>query len=84
VASSGDIVGKLSIFGPSGSVTGKTDLSETSSSPPTPYSFGNGVFAGTFKITGGTGSYKGVSGNGTFTCTTPDSIHYSCTLKVKS
>ena len=83
VANSGDIVGNSTAYYATGSVTGAVDLSETSSAPPTPYAFGNTDLAGTLKITKGTGSFAGVKGSGTFACTTSDSIHYSCTLKVK-
>lgn len=82
VASSGDIVGKATAYFATGTVTGKVDLSETSSAPPTPYAFGNADLTGTYKVTKGTGADAGISGNGTFTCSTPDSIHYSCTLKL--
>jgi len=84
VADSGDTVGNMTGYTGLGSITGAVDLSQTSSAPPTPYVFGNAAFNGTFKIKSGTGAYKGVKGSGTFTsCTTPDSIHYSCTLKLK-
>ena len=83
VANSGDIVGKITAYYAAGSVTATVDLSETSSAPPTPYAFGNAAFAGTSKITKGTGAYAGLTGSGAFTCTTPDSIAYSCSLKVK-
>jgi hypothetical protein len=83
VASSGDIVGKSTAFYAAGSVVSNVDLTETSSAPPTPYVFGNAAFTGMGKITHGTGAYAGLTGSGAFTCTTPDSIHYSCILKVK-
>ena len=83
VATSGDIVGKITAYYAAGSVTGNVDLSETSSTPPTPYVFGNADLSGTLKVTKGTGAYAGFTGTGTFTCTTPDSIHYACTLSVK-
>jgi hypothetical protein len=83
VASSGDTVGSMTLYSGTGSLKGTADLSETSSSPPTPYVFGNAVFSGTFKVKKGTGSWAGASGHGTFACVTPDSIHYNCTLKLK-
>jgi len=83
VASSGDTVGDMTLYNGTGSLRGSADLSETSSSAPTPYVFGNAVLSGTFKVKKGTGSWAGASGHGTFACATPDSIHYNCTLKLK-
>lgn len=84
VADTGDLVGKMTGFFAAGSATGKVDLSESSSSLPTPYQFGNASLSGTFKFVSGTGNDKGITGKSTsFTCATPDSVHYSCTLKLK-
>lgn len=84
VADSGDIVGKMTGFFGTGSATGAVDLTESSSSLPTPYEFGNADLTGTFKVKSGTGTDKGITGKSTsFTCSTPDSVHYSCTLKLK-
>jgi hypothetical protein len=83
VASSGDIVGTMTIYNGTGSLKGSVDLSEGSSTPPTAYTFGTAALAGTFKVKSGTGSWAGATGKGTFACATPDSIHYTCTLKLK-
>jgi hypothetical protein len=84
VADSGDIVGNMTGYFATGSVTGAVDLTESSSALPTPYEFGNADLTGTFKVKSGTGTDKGVTGQSTtFTCSTTDSVHYSCTLKVK-
>ena len=50
VADSGDIVGKMTAYYATGTVTGDVDLTETSSTPPTPYVFGNADLSGTLKI----------------------------------
>jgi hypothetical protein len=84
VADSGDTVGNMTAFFGGGSITGKVDLTESSSSLPTPYEFGNADFTGTFKVTSGTGVDKGITGKSTsFTCSTTDAVHYSCSLKLK-
>jgi len=81
VADDGDIVGTMTGYTATGSIAGAVDLTESSSSLPTPYEFGNATFTGTFKIKSGTGTYTGASGKGTFKCATTDSVHYTCTLK---
>jgi hypothetical protein len=84
VADSGDIVGNMTGSFGTGTVTGAVDLTESSSSLPTPYEFGNADLTGTFTVKSGTGTDKGVTGKSTtFTCSTPDSVHYSCTMKLK-
>jgi hypothetical protein len=90
IPDTGDIVGKYSQFLGDGSVRGTFDLAPAESSGTlTPTSFEGANYAGTLKIKGGTGAFKGIAGLkgkknlGTMTCTTPDQVHYTCTEKVK-
>lgn len=82
---SGDTTGNWWKYFRTGAVYGTYDLTPGSSLPTTPSNFAAGSYTGTLVVTGGTGVLKGVTGTGTSTCNTPDSVHFSCTeqLKVK-
>jgi hypothetical protein len=79
----GDLTGSFKVYFSTGSVHGKFDLSPTDSSPSSPNTFLSQDYTGTAKVTGGTGTDAGVTGKATLVCSTPDSIHMSCTEKAK-
>ena len=86
VPDSGDTVGTYTEYWGAGSVKGAFDL--TPQEQPSPFesgSFQSQTYQGTLTVTGGTGVYKGITGvkTGTMNCTSPDTIHLSCTEKVK-
>jgi hypothetical protein len=80
---SGDIDGSFWEYFGTGSVHGTFSL--TPSQPPglTPETFASEDYAGTVDVTGGTGAFKPALGKGTLTCTSPDSVHLSCTAAMK-
>lgn len=45
--------------------------------------FGTQDYTGTAKLLGGTAAYKGIVGSAKLSCTTPDSVHFSCAEKLK-
>ena len=81
VVDSGDSVGKFTWYLSTGTVSGTFDLT------PQEGSLGSGfasvTYLGTLKVTGATGTLVGVKGTGTMNCSSPDSIHTSCTDKLK-
>jgi hypothetical protein len=80
----GDTVGSFTQYMSAGSIKGKYDLvpqEDLSSS-----FFSSATWTGTLTVTGGTGVYKGIKSNhdaGTMTCTSTDTVHLMCTVKVK-
>jgi hypothetical protein len=80
LADSGDLSGSIQHYFTSGQVFGTYTMSPTSTGT---FSFGSAEFEGTVTIKGGTGALKGATGTGTIDCTTNDSVHYSCTEKLK-
>ncbi len=80
---SGDLTGTFRVYFLTGSVHGKFDLSPTDSMPSSPNTFLEQDYTGTAKVTGGSGVDAGASGKATLACSTPDSIHMSCTQKAK-
>jgi hypothetical protein len=87
VPDSGDTVGKYTQYFKTGSITGKFDLSpQEAGSPTDTNSFTSQTWAGTVKITSGTGAYnliKEKKGTGVMTCTSVDSVHLACVMKFK-
>jgi hypothetical protein len=88
VPDSGDNVGTYTAYYSAGSIKGAFDL--TPQEQPSPFesgSFQSQTYQGTVTVTGGTGVYKGITGvkteMGTMNCTSPDTIHLTCTEKVK-
>lgn len=80
----GDIVGKWQQWFSTGTIFGTLTLTPSDNSPPTTStSFSSASYTGTFVIKGGSGAYAKASGKGTETCSTADSIHYSCKDKGK-
>lgn len=83
IDTAGDMSGKVQQWFATGSVYGNFQLTAVSlSAPPTAGSFGKAKYSGTVTITGASGMMKGISGSGTMACTTPDSLHYTCTEKL--
>jgi hypothetical protein len=86
VPDSGDTVGTYTQYFSAGSIHGKFDLSPEEAGPISNANFESQSWSGTITIAGGTGIYNGITakkGSGTMTCTSPDSVHLSCTEKIK-
>lgn len=80
VPDSGDTLGYYHEYFKTGEIWGAFDLT------PQEGTFGSGGFTsgtwtGTITVAGGSGTYKGAKSAtpGTFDCTSPDSVHLSCT-----
>ncbi len=83
VPDSGDMVGNYIQYFSAGSIHGKFDLTPQPG-VLSPTSFENESWVGKVTVTGGTGAYAGARGkSGTLTCTSPDTVHLTCTEKVK-
>ena len=83
IDTAGDMSGKLQQWFATGSLSGTFQLTaQSSSAPPTANSFGKAAYAGKVTVSGGSGMMKGITGSGTMTCTTPDSLHYTCKEKL--
>jgi hypothetical protein len=80
---SGDTTGNWWKYFKTGAVYGTYDLTPGASLPTNPTNFAAGAYTGVLVVTGGTGAEKGVTGTGTSTCNTPDSVHFSCTEQLK-
>jgi len=80
---SGDLSGKYTKYFPTGSVHGAYTLTPGDSLPSGPTTFESASYTGTETVTGGTGIYKHAVGKGTLTCSTPDSVHLSCSETLK-
>ena len=84
VPDSGDTVGKYTEYFNAGTITGAFDLTPQESNFTTT-SFESQTWQGTVKVISGTGIYKGIKGKkkGVMTCSSPDSVHLTCQVKVK-
>ena len=83
VDAAGDMTGKLQQWFATGSLYGSFKLTAASlSAPPTASSFGKAKYTGTVTLSGASGGLKGITGSGTMTCYTPDSLHYTCMEKL--
>ena len=83
IDTAGDMSGKVQQWFATGSVYGSFQLTASSlSAPPTATSFGKAKYTGTVKLTGASGMMKGISGMGKMSCSTPDSLHFTCTEKL--
>jgi hypothetical protein len=85
VPDSGDTVGSYVQYFHGGSVKGTFHLvpQEGTTSDT---GFTSETWTGTVTVTGGTALYKGISGKkstGVLNCTSPDTVHLSCTEKIK-
>jgi hypothetical protein len=90
VPDTGDMVGKYAQYFGDGSVRGTFDLApQEGSGNLNPNNFESQSWIGTLKVTGGTGAFKGIAGVkgrkglGVFKCNSPDSVHLTCTEKVR-
>jgi hypothetical protein len=84
VPDSGDTVGKYTAYFKTGSITGSFDWTPQEQSDLS--NFGGQAWQGTMTVTGGTGLFKGIvgkKGSGVENCTSPDSVHVTCTAKIK-
>ena len=84
VPDSGDTVGTFTQYFTDGTIRGSFDIAPQEAGPVSLGSFESQTWMGTMKVTGGTGSYKGIKSatKGLFKCTSPDSVHLVCTEKV--
>ena len=83
IDTAGDMTGKIQQWFATGSVYGTFQLTAASlTGPPTATSFGKAAYSGTVKLTGASGMMKGITGMGTMTCSTPDSLHFTCKEKL--
>jgi hypothetical protein len=85
VPDSGDTVGKYVQYFHNGSVTGTFDLTPNNDSGLSDQTFTSESWTGTVTVTGGTGAFTDIKGKkaGVMTCTSTDSVHLTCTEKVK-
>ena len=82
---SGDLVGSFYQYFSTGTLTGKFDLVPQEAPPLSSTSFASESFTGKVSVTGGTGTLKGTKSKkaGVMTCTSPDTVHLTCTETVK-
>jgi hypothetical protein len=85
VPDSGDTVGKYWQYFNNGTVHGSFDLSPTEANGAlSSSSFSNEAWEGKITVTGGTGAFSGVAAKkGTMKCTSGDTVHLTCTEKIK-
>lgn len=85
VLDSGDTVGNYAQYFSGGSVRGKFDLSPTEGSGSlSSTSFTSEALTGTVNVVSGTGNLAGASGTkGTLKCASGDTVHYTCTERLK-
>jgi len=87
IPDSGDTVGTYVDYLQAGSVHGAFVLTpQEGSGTLTPANFESENWTGTLTVVGGTGVYKGIKGKkdtGVLNCTSPDSVHLTCTEKIK-
>ncbi len=85
VPDSGDTVGKYWQYFANGSIHGKFDLTPSEGSGAlSSTSFSNESWDGTVTVLGGTGSLSKAAGKkGTIKCTSGDTVHLTCTEKIK-
>jgi hypothetical protein len=85
VPDTGDTVGNYTQYFGAGSVHGKFDLTPSEGSGDlSSTSFTSESWVGTVTVTGGTGSWAKAAGKkGVLKCTSGDSVHLTCTEKLK-
>jgi hypothetical protein len=81
--SGGTLSGSYQQYFNAGTVYGDYTLTPNDTGPPTTTSFASASYTGTLTIKDGKGLDKHAVGTGTLTCTTADSVHYTCTEKLK-
>jgi hypothetical protein len=79
----GNYVGTYTEYFDTGTIHGTYTLIPGDSIPTGPTTFNAANYTGTATVVGGTGAYRKAIGTGTLTCSTPDSIHSSCSEKLK-
>jgi len=79
----GNQTGKIQQWFSGGTVFGTFALTPGDQGPPTTDSFSSSSWTGKVVITGGNGAERGAAGTGTLACATPDSVHITCTSKLK-
>jgi hypothetical protein len=79
---SGDVTGTWWHYFKTGALYGTYDLTPGASQPTGANNFAAATYTGTMVVTGATGTLSGITGKGTSTCTTPDSVHFVCTEKL--
>jgi hypothetical protein len=85
VPDSGDMVGTFTAYFDAGTIKGTFDMGPGEGQPIGSDTFASQDWAGSVAVTGGTGIYQGVKGKdskGTMACTSPDSVHNTCTENV--
>jgi hypothetical protein len=65
-----------------GTIHGKLHLVPADQTALSLATFARTNFAGTITVTAGTGAFQGARAKGTVTCTSPDSLHLTCTEKL--
>ena len=85
VPDSGNTVGKYWQYFNTGSIRGKFNLTpQEGSGSLSATSFESESWTGTVTVTGGSGSYSTAAGKtGTIKCTSADTVHLTCTEKIK-
>ena len=86
VPDNGDMVGTYTEFLRAGTISGRFDLAPEEGQPITGENFASQSWVGTLTVTGGTGVYQGIKakrGSGKLTCTSPDSVHLSCSERIR-
>jgi hypothetical protein len=85
VPDSGDTVGSYAQYFGSGSIRGKFDLTPSDQSGDlTGTGFASQSWTGTVTVTGGTGTLAKATGKtGVLKCTSDDTVHLTCTEKLK-
>jgi hypothetical protein len=82
VPDSGDTVAKYREYLGAGSIDGSFDLTPAESFDVS--NFSGQSWTGTVTVTGGTGTYRGITGKGgTMNCISADSVHLTCTENVR-
>ena len=86
IPDSGDTVAKYNAYFSAGSIKGSFDITPGEPGPLSSNSFSSQTWTGTMTVDGGTGVYKGITGkknSGVMNCSSPDSVHMTCTETVK-
>ena len=86
VPDSGDTVGSYVDYFHAGSIHGEFDLTPIETTFDPSVNFLSESWQGTWTVTGGTGVYKGITekrGTGAISCTSPDTVHLTCSEKIE-
>lgn len=84
VPDTGNTVGTFTQYFRAGTVHGSFNIAPLESGPITVQSFESQDWLGVLKVTGGTGVYSAIKGKrGVFACSSPDSVHLTCTEKIR-